>query len=313
MRACLASFSGGLGVSHHEESDGLQATAHGRGRSAGWRRLPRCSEWPCGRSGRAVVLCGDDVVLGAQTRAASGRRSWRAWSPSRPRALISSCSGVRREAVVEGGPAEAVAVGDLDDRDAPAPSRAPTMASDLFDGELVTLVVGAVAQAGVGQSRISSPNGSSPWMPTRCRSALMSWRSSPPRSQKLRRAMFLADLGGCGRHDVEVAGVRRQEVACAFDLDEDRDRRMPPETSLGPSNWGSLQQPVARARTPGRPSTITVHGVGDARPVSASSGDGAEDRVAHDHRRLGGVEDDDRLAASARRRCSRSPRPWWSR
>ena len=36
-------------------------------------------------------------------------------------------------------------------------------------------------------------------------------------------------------------------------------------------------------------------------------GDGAEDGVAHDHRRIGRVQDDDRLAALARRRWSRTP------
>src|SRR5699024_12618293 len=37
----------------------------------------------------------------------------------------------------------------------------------------------------------------------------------------------VADLGGGGGHDVEVAGVRREEVTGALDLDEDRDTRHP--------------------------------------------------------------------------------------
>ncbi len=109
------------------------------------------------------------------------------------------------------------------------------------------------------------------------------------------RAIDLADLRRGGGHDVEVPRVRGEEVACPFHLEEDRDASVLAEDSrrielrLG-------AQPVARhvllhLRRPCRRSTH--------RPSSSSTSVGkrAEDRVAHDQRRLGGVEDDDRLAA----------------
>src|SRR5581483_382868 len=57
------------------------------------------------------------------------------------------------EAVVEARPAEPVTVGDLDDRDPGRVQRADDVAH-LLRHELVTLVVRAVAQAGVGEAQV---------------------------------------------------------------------------------------------------------------------------------------------------------------
>src|ERR1700735_5838912 len=58
------------------------------------------------------------------------------------------------------------------------------------------------------------------------RSALYDMKGSPLRAfgQDPRREPF-TDPGGGGGHDVEVARVRREEVARPFDLDEDGDPR----------------------------------------------------------------------------------------
>ena len=201
------------------------------------------------------------------------------------------------EAVVERGAAEAVAVGHLDHRDAGGVERLDDVVH-LLGGELVPLVVRPVAQAGVGQPEVElAPRlvavGAGPGPGQSRVSAGRLMRAPSPRSH--RAGDVLADLRGGGGHDVEVAGVRRQVVARALDLDEDRH----PGLALGGRgrlvDLRLLQQPVA--------GHVLLHrllhradrlhdrvGVGVRR-------DRAEDRVAHDHRRLGGVEDDDRLAA----------------
>src|SRR5690606_15948509 len=124
--------------------------------------------------------------------------------------------------------------------------------------------------------------------------------SAHPRYEVERVEMLrdlLADLRrGCG-HDVEVPGVGREEVAGAFDLDEDRDAvravRRDGELRLHP-------EPVTRhvaLHLPGDGGDRVGDHVVRDEPGVVRPGDLAEDRVAHDERWFGRVEHDDRLAS----------------
>jgi hypothetical protein len=105
---------------------------------------------------------------------------------------------------------------------------------------------------------------------------------------------LVADLGGGGGHDVEVAGVGRQEVAGAFDLDEHGD----------PTTSGVAERHVELGVGD---EVVPRHVGGDLggdladRPFDGGGvgveRDRAVDGVAHHERWLGRVQDDDRLAS----------------
>ena len=198
----------------------------------------------------AVVLRLRGCRPWCRRRAASGRRSWRCFAVSRRDLDQLLLRGVR-EAVVEARPAEPVAVGHLEHRH-PGLVEGGDDRAHLLGGELVALVVRAVAQAGVGQAdvevvattcgRARSARG------LRRRSVLTS-RLGHPFSRARRR----------GGHDVEVAGVRRQEVARALDLEEDAHlglatgRRRRVGRTAGPGAAGSRARSPARPRPSGAP------------------------------------------------------------
>jgi hypothetical protein len=106
----------------------------------------------------------------------------------------------------------------------------------------------------------------------------------------------LADPGRGGGHDVEVARVRRQEVAGPLDLDEHRDAGKAAGHRRGAVELRLDAQPV--------PGDVGGHLGGDLADRRGDDvgvrvrRDSAEDGVPHQHRRLGRVEDDDRLARS---------------
>src|SRR5699024_2414864 len=97
--------------------------------------------------GAAVVARGEDVVLDAQ----SGQREERdlGLGGGLGRDLDEFLVVGLGEAVVEGGAAEAVTVGDLDDGH-PGTVEGPDDVAHVLDRELVALVVRAVAQGRVG-------------------------------------------------------------------------------------------------------------------------------------------------------------------
>ena len=118
------------------------------------------------------------------------------------------------------------------------------MARTSCAGELVALGVRAVAQGGVGEPdvEVAGPGTGQGVQVASCRRSSDSDPSgrcvSPTR-------------GGGGGHDVEVAGVRRQVVAGALDLDEDADAVCRLRSAGdGSSNCGSWSS-GSRARTPG--------------------------------------------------------------
>ncbi len=106
---------------------------------------------------------------------------------------------------------------------------------------------------------------------------------------------LLADLGGRRGHDVQVARVRRQVIAGALDLDERGDQRLAAGVHRRLVELRLVEQPVA-GHVGLHLGHHLVDGFGDRVAVGVL-GDGAEDGVAHDHRRIGRVQDDDRLAA----------------
>ena len=175
----------------------------------------------------------------------------------------------------------------------PAPSSAGDDRRTCSLGELVALGVRPVAQARVGDAD-RGPRGRP--IERRQRSVRAGCACVMRRHDL---AAICSPTGRRRRHDVEVAGVRRQVVAGALDLDEDRDR--PPLVPSEGRRTAALEQPVA-GHVAAAPRDHRRDRCGD-RVVSASSGISAEDRVAHDQRRVGRVEDDDRLAASRRRRA----------
>ena len=106
---------------------------------------------------------------------------------------------------------------------------------------------------------------------------------------------FLADLGRRRGHDVQVSRVRRQVVARAFHFDERRHQRLAAGVHRRVVELRLVEQPVA-----GHVGRHLGDDVADRlrdRVAVGVLGDGAEDGVAHDHWRIGGVQDDDRLAA----------------
>ena len=105
-----------------------------------------------------------------------------------------------REPVVEGGPAQAVAVSDLDDLHAGRVQRVHGRA-DLLLGELVRHRVAAVAQRGVGDAQVVR------WGVAEAAGVI----TPPPLGPDL--GDELADAGGRRGHDVQVAGVLGQVVA----------------------------------------------------------------------------------------------------
>ncbi len=133
-------------VRHHEEPDGLQAEFAGEAEVLdGDVRLGAVGGDPADRG--AVVRGLADVVLEAETR-------------QHQEGDLRPAGGLHRgldelllrgvaEAVVEGGPAEAVAVRDLDDGHARVVECADD-GGDVVDGELVLLGVGSVPEGRVG-------------------------------------------------------------------------------------------------------------------------------------------------------------------
>ena len=113
------------------------------------------------------------------------------------------------------------------------------MAADLVLGELVALGVRAVPQARVGDAQVDAVR--------EIARVLAPWTSRRPPSHP--PGELFADAGRRGGHDVEVAGVRRQEVAPALHLDEDA---RPGSRRRSPSTAGRTGAPAAagsRART----------------------------------------------------------------
>src|SRR5690554_2783279 len=97
------------------------------------------------------------------------------------------------------------------------------------------------------------------------------------------------EFGGAGTgsgHDVQVAGVLGQEVAQAFDLHEYRDAVAVEHRAVDQLVAGYVLLHLG---------DHAVDRIGDARLVRRVGGQ-AVDGVAHDQRRLGRVDDDDRLA-----------------
>ena len=137
-------------VSHHEESDCFESTLTREAEVLdGYVGLGAVS---CDTAdGRTVVLRDDDVVLDAQSgqHQEGDLRVCRGLDGSFDEFLLGSL----REAVVEGGSAETVAVSDLDDRHSGSVEGTDD-GSYFVDGELMTLVVGAVAQRCVGDADV---------------------------------------------------------------------------------------------------------------------------------------------------------------
>ena len=124
-------------------------------------------------------------------------------------ARIRMRSSTSEQPVVERRPAEAVAVGDLDHGHTGGVERGDDVAHVLL-GELVSLGVRSVAQRRVGHPHVEGV-GVRHQRP--CRTDVLALHVSGD---------LVADLCRGRGHDVEVAGVRREEVAGALDLDEDR-------------------------------------------------------------------------------------------
>src|SRR2546423_3350702 len=99
------------------------------------------------------------------------------------------------------------------------------------------------------------------------------------------RREFLADLRGGGGHDVEIPRVRREEVAGTLDLDEYRDTSQAAGVRRRRVELRLLQEAVTRDIRRHILSQAVDRG-GDRADVSVGR-DGAEDAVAHDHRRVG--------------------------
>ena len=106
--------------------------------------------------------------------------------------------GVQRPAVLDRARAQSVAVPDGDRPHARAIERARD-GLDLLDAVLVRDRVRAVAQR-----RVDDPHGR-------------------PACSRRSLGVQLRDAHGGGGHDVEVAGIRREIVACALDLEHHRD------------------------------------------------------------------------------------------
>ena len=228
IRACAASSSRRLVMWPSSGSRRSPGRARGPARSAGSRRRPRCSG---SRSGRSTRRCPAPAVMSSLVPTPGSIRKAILASLARlGRGSISSCSAVVREAVVEGRPAQPVAVGHLDDRHAGGVQRRDDGAH-LVLGELVALGVRAVAQRRVGHAgrRVGPRHGTRRSCPRERSSPSRLCRRSPRRP------------GGRGGHDVQVAGVRRQVVARALDLDEDGDHGLAARSwPTASSNCGSL-------------------------------------------------------------------------
>ena len=177
-------------VAEHEEADGLHAElargAEVLDRDVGLGAVRRDAH-DLHPGGRGAL----EILDGADARHEQG-------GDARARGLVGGGGDERelvrgREAVVERRAAEPVAVGDLDDRHAGVVERADGVAH-LALGELVRHRVAAVAQRRVGDADVRRHAA----LPSRA-----SARRSPDRAR--RRG-----------HDVQVAGVRRQEVPGAL-------------------------------------------------------------------------------------------------
>src|SRR6266540_336985 len=130
------------------------------------------------------------------------------------------------------------------------------------------------------------------WLPSRrVESITRTWRSGtglhppgPPAGGEQAPGDLLADPDRRGGHDVEVAGVARQIVAGTLDLDE----------------HGHLLVVVDRLATQAVAGHVAAHRLdhlahrGGDRLAVHRAGQGV-DSVAHHDRRLGRVQDDDRL------------------
>ena len=223
IRAWVARTFGRLGVGHHQEAHGLQADLAGQAEvldgDVGLGAVGGDAD-----DRRAEVGHGPDVVGGPDARAASGRRSSPACAVFDRGAISRSRSSVQAEAVVERAAAEAVAVADLDHRH-PGAVEGVHDGRHLVHGELVGVGVGAVPQGRVGDADVEFV-GVGPGARVASSVGIVRSDQSP--------GHLLADLGGGRRHDVEVAGVGRQEVAGALDLDEDGHPPVPSSSS----NWG---------------------------------------------------------------------------
>ena len=149
--------------------------------------------------------------------------------------------------------------------------------TDVLFGELVCLGVRTITQRRVGHPDIERVG---------------KWHDQHAHFLVEVLGHLVADLGGGSRHDVEIAGVGREEVAGALDFDEgghavraigsDRELWLDPQAISGHVGLHIRGDLVDRV---------------DDRVVVGVLADLAEDRVTHDQRGLGRVEHDDRLAA----------------
>ena len=205
-----------LRVRHHQEPDGLQIQVASQSevldRDVGLGAVRRDPD-----HGDPEVGDGADVVLGAE--AGQHERG-----DLRLLGLVDGGGDQRPlvlegESVVERRSAEAVAVGDLDDRHAGTVESGDDAAHHLLV-ELVTLGVRSVTQRRVGDADVEL---------VRVRHQVLDLHHVT--------SDLLTDLRRGGRHDVEVAGVRRKVVAGPLDLDEDRNPCRPGRMSAG-SNCG---------------------------------------------------------------------------
>ena len=119
---------------------------------------------------------------------------------------------------------------------------------------------------------------------------------APARARSSARREALADPHRGRGHDVEVAGVRRQVVAAPGDLEQDRD----PGRGLAA---GRPERAVVEHAASDRVAGHVRRDLGGHRRdrgldrgVVGVGADRAVDGVAHQDRRLGRVQDDDRLA-----------------
>ena len=220
-------------MAHHQEADGLQAQLAGQpevlDRDVG---LGAVGGDPADRA--AVVLRLLDVLLGADT--GQHQEGDLGFLGRLGRQLDQLLLGGLGEPVVEARPAQPVAVGDLDDRHAGGVQRRDDRA-DLVLGELVALVVRPVAQRRVGH----------PDVPDRVEEDVVGAHAWPPAVSSRSRFLgdLLADLGGRGGHDVQVARVRRQVVARTLDLDEGGDHRVATGVHRRLVELRLVEQPVA--------------------------------------------------------------------
>ena len=181
-------------VAHHQEADRAHAVLARPARCAARRCRPRCSASRRARRSAPSSLRALQPRERADAREAAAPRSARAaTAPARGRDQLASSACAERPYWIE-EPPSAVAVRDLDDGARRRVERRGD-ARDLLGGELVAHGVHAVAQRRVDERDHAHA-------------------AAAPRAQPL------ADPRGGRGHDVEVAGVERQEVAGALDLEQ---------------------------------------------------------------------------------------------